>query len=135
GGTQNIPGLADSAIPNDFAASYGGGHGGAPGGGGDGGGGVHSPITAAYPADAKLFPRASVPSNLHRSQVPTIPASAGPTEGTTMGGMPMGGMGSGMNGGQNAAKEHKRAKFLDTVDNFDEAVGPEIERVRPVIDA
>lgn len=134
GDPQQIAGYSGSGIPSDAAAAFDGGHGGGVGGGSGGSGGVHSQITGASQA-AKLFPRAAVSNAFEQNQLSTVPGSSGGVGGSPMGGMGGGGMGGGMGGGQGGAgSEYKRPKYLDSVTNFNEAVAPDVEHVRPVIE-
>ncbi|MCM6776080.1 hypothetical protein NDR87_19705 [Nocardia sp. CDC159] len=100
-----------------------------PGGGGGAGGGAGGPNGHAGPANpaepSKLFPRAAIP---YGPNMPPGLGQAGP-----MGGIPPAAPPGAANGA-NGRGEHKRAKFLDSVKHLEEAFGPQVEKVKPVIE-
>ncbi|MFJ4650433.1 WXG100 family type VII secretion target [Nocardia sp. NPDC088792] len=128
-------GLDPSGIPGAAPASLGLPGGDGPGaglpGGNPGGGSPepHAPVTfpaadtagdaAASRSDTRLFPRAGLDSG----------GAGGMAGGGAMGGAPMGGGAPG--GGRS---EYRRAKYLDSVANLDEAIGPALAKSRPVIE-
>lgn len=137
-GALGIPGLGelqhtalptDSPFARDLAAAVrsAGGGAGVPGGGG---GAPHSQLTAqTAPFEAsKLFPRAAMQHEVGAQQTQNQIAQPG-----SQSGMPMG-PGPGPGGAQGAGAEYKRPKYLDSETHLDEGLGPDIKRVRPVIE-
>ncbi|MFE9577078.1 hypothetical protein ACFYO1_11890 [Nocardia sp. NPDC006044] len=135
-GALGIPGLGelqhtalpvDSPFAKDLAAAVRSAGAGIPGGGG--GGAPHSQLAAqTAPFEAsKLFPRAAMQTEVAaQSQHQMVrPGSQS--------GMPMG-PGPGPGGAQGAGGEYKRPKYLDSETHLDEGLGPDIKRVRPVIE-
>ncbi|MFF0489147.1 WXG100 family type VII secretion target [Nocardia sp. NPDC004068] len=107
--------------------ALGGGGGG--GGGGDVGGG-DVPQTPQQPYEntraAQLFPRAELPGT------PALDAAHGDSPG--MGAPGMAGAPAGGAGGAASSREHRRAKFLQSRENMDEALGDMPYKVKPVIE-
>ncbi|MFC9433938.1 WXG100 family type VII secretion target [Nocardia sp. NPDC057030] len=138
-GALGIPGLGElqhmemasgSAAPTDLASALKHAAGipsGGPGGPG-GPGGSHPPLTtlSGAPAESsKLFPRAAIQSIADGHQVQTSTAGSAP------GAM---GPGPGPGPGAQGSGEYKRPKYLDSVTNLDSALGPDVERSKPVIE-
>ncbi|MFE9580007.1 hypothetical protein ACFYO1_26725 [Nocardia sp. NPDC006044] len=137
-GALGIPGLGElqhmemaggSGAPTDLASAlrHAAGLPSGPGGPGPGGpGGSHPPLTtlSGGPVESsKLFPRAAIQGISEAHQVQTSPAGAAP-----------GPMGPGPGPGAQGSGEYKRPKYLDSVTNLDSALGPDIERSKPVIE-
>ncbi|NKY31772.1 hypothetical protein HGA13_01600 [Nocardia speluncae] len=133
--TDGPPLGADSALVPGLPVLQGGGPGGNVAGGlGPGGnvaGGLGSGVTKPSMDPAKLFPRAGLTGGSSPAVGSAGPQAAGSPMGSPMGGSPGAGAPGGR-GGQNDDK-HERAKYLDRVDNLDEALGDPVEMTRSVV--
>ncbi|MFI5717519.1 hypothetical protein [Nocardia sp. NPDC051750] len=133
-GLQDAANRYQSALQNvEKALGGGSGAGGSASGGGPGSG-MKTPQLPGAEKAARLFPRASLTGTAHGMSTSTV--TAGPWQGSPMGGAPMGGGGgAGAGAGQQQAKEHDRADHLITGEWLDEGIGEAPIAVKPVIDS
>lgn len=128
-GLPSPAGLGESAL--EAAKKAGGAGGGGRGGGVGAGGGAG---TGGGPRDSlqasRLFPRASVSPETAALSATRSGIAAGPAAGAP-GGMGPAGHGA---GGQGQNKEHKRADFLDSTENLEEALGDAPVVAKPVVE-